>query len=1217
MIFLTSALGLAQEYVPFSWCPQYQIKFEALPAPASGFKLFVPSDADPGIMEDSGIRLERKSDLLSIQWKLTDQVENFCPQKIPECMEKIPPTIDGEFYTDIQVVLKNLPKQNQCDEVADLITLQHEIEGLGKNNIFNYKKPIRARNIFKSFAPDSKELIDLFSVCGGKKGSSNFVKNAILIELSNACMIPSPPGSFSWEEAEVIANDIGKSYNDKSLIGIYKSENEISNITVKRFARELIRKEAKDYVPEVDKFIDELPYWKSFDQNLKADGYMDHLMSLDATFSVVEGMFPHIIEGQLKDRVPKGDPTIMAEIQKRAKTEYDKCILPYKGKMNFDSPVKERIEGMKKYHEDLCQKPGVSCSRNACESDPLLSETPGVSDSDVLKSCIYSSLTEALNPIIQLTIKDSITKEEDKKRVSEAIAGKGVVRLKECLNEKYPGYTSGRSDANLSLVKPGAPDFEKSFLSCVEVMTLKVGRDTSGYLVSETLRDYFPSDLANKSEEILSSSYDPCVRAMPEGKKDPAKCEYVITVNSVEKVLQAKFNHDFPEQHKKNAQIMSRFKECMAPSIESFYKDVNQDGVGGSEYTAQDTSLSKCTAQAIEKLAGSVAYTSYTDKVEKLGKKGDLENQKEILKYAPDIQLTVENCFRKELEGHKSWDELNKFMEDEEKFSSMQLKCENLATARAVGTIFNYEAKSQIKKYKEDGVFASTVTPESVLDEVSVILVKNYNLKVPTSLKVDERRKWIFQEGYLKYINQNPKDKDPTTSYTDYLEKITTDMSYQKVHENLFSKIGKSNSNISADLKPNLSPDCFHRMNDIFLSKLPTNPDEPPSTDPLQDLSETLVKGLIYLKKVDQVSYRSKLTAIKAYCDSNFDYEQSKNSVIVEIMLKGQVYEGLEDDFSSAILDGIKDEKKKVTDPNKDVKLKYIQYKYDKMKALIDQKLRNPKSLEKILYADGSLLKFGQSVFDKLASGDKETKERFTELMLRELYSDTSSNSFSSDFAEIQLVSSIGQVGVTDAIKTASESLASTWNSVPETAAKDYFASPKNIEKALRWDAISDKDKKSFIGDILNYGVLPKAKLSSFDGESMKDLIIKKKVSSVSINKSSFMALATKSAAEGILEGEIQNSSKEALSRLKTKALSSNLTQDMLINEFAKEANSYVAKNFSSLSPSKKEEMKSYLISSMMEEVVASRGEYLIKSNNVDDRIANRIEELVISRILP
>jgi len=45
--------------------------------------------------------------------------------------------------------------------------------------------------------------------------------------------------------------------------------------------------------------------------------------------------------------------------------------------------------------------------------------------------------------------------------------------------------------------------------------------------------------------------------------------------------------------------------------------------------------------------------------------------------------------------------------------------------------------------------------------------------------------------------------------------------------------------------------------------------------------------------------------------------------------------------------------------------------------------------------------------------------------------------------------------------------------------------------------------------------------------------------------------------------------------------------------------------------------MKSYLISSMMEEVVASRGEYLIKSNNVDDRIANRIEELVISRILP
>jgi hypothetical protein len=1216
-ILLTSTPGLSQVYVPFSWCPEYQIKFETLPAPAVGFKLLIPEKTNSTSLVDSNIRLERKSDLLSVEWKLKDQVEQFCPQVIPECMERIDPPIDAEFFSNIQEVLNYLPKQNRCDEVADLITLQNEIEGLGKKNLFTYKKPIRARNIFKTFAPDSKELIDLFSVCGGKKGSGDFVKNAILIELSSACMIPKPPGSFTWEEAEVIAAEIGQDYKEKSLLSIYKSENEISNVTIKRFARELIRKEAKDYVPEVDKFIDKLPYWDSFDENLKTEGYLDHLMSLDATFSVVEGMLPYIIEGQFKDRVPNGDTAIMADIQKRAKAEYDKCVQPYKNKMRFESPIKKRIEGIKEVHQDLCLKPGISCAKNACESDPILSETKGVADSDVLKSCIYSSLSQALNPIIQLTVKGSITKEEDKRVVSEDIANKGIIRLKECLNEKYPGYNSERPNASLSLVRPGAPDFEESFLSCVEVMTAKVGRETSGYLVKENIKDYYPSNFEITSEEILSRAYDPCIRAMPEEKKDPARCEYLITVNSVESVIKAKFNKDYPEQRKKNDQIISSFKECMAPSIESFYKNINVEGVGGSEYTAQDMSLSKCTSTAIEKFAGSVAYTSYKEKVEELGKKGDLEYQKEILKFSSDIQLSVENCFKKELESYKTWDSLSSLMDDDQKFSSIQTKCENLATARAIGTIFNYEAKGQIKEYKTDGVFASTVTPELILDEVTGILVTNYNLKVPSNLKGDERRKWIYQEGYLKYINKYPKLKDPVASYTDYLEKIATDSSYQKVHENLFSKMSKINSSITAELKPNFSPDCFHRMYEVFLSKLPKNPNEPPSIDPLKDLAETLMNGLSYVKKVDQVTYKSKLAAIKNYCDSQFDYQQSKNSVIVELMLKGQVFEGIEEDFSKALLQGIAEEKKKIADPNKDVKLKYVQYKYDKMKALIDKKLRNPKELEKILYSDGSLLNYGQATFDKLASGDKETKEIFTELMLRELFSDTSNNSFASEFAEIQLVSSIGQVGVTDAIKTASESWASTWNSVPETAAKDYFSSPINIEKALNWNAVAQKDKQSFISDIVNYGVLPKAKLSSFDGDSMKDLIVKSKVSSISINKSFLITTAAKSVAEEKLQEEIQKSSKNAISRLKNKALSGGLSHDMLMSEFTKEANSYVAKNFNSLSAGKKEEMKSYLISAMMEEVVATKGEGLVRSNNVEDRIANRIQEIVKSRFLP
>jgi hypothetical protein len=875
-----------------------------------------------------------------------------------------------------------------------------------------------------------------------------------------------------------------------------------------------------------------------------------------------------------------------------------------------------------------------------CVGDPLLSETIGIKDTDVLTSCIYSSITQSLFPIVKESVALSLMSSEERSKAtpdelmvvanaSEKITDHGMVKLQECLDRKYPGFYQPKSgNQSLSFVKPGAPDFATHLLLCVDDMTVDVGRGSSGFIVEQNIKSYFPDSGAQVSEEILKDSYDPCIKALQadiEDKKklgeesasiDPARCEYLITVKTSERILETKFHNDYPERKSQIDLIVSDLKKCNQAGVDHFYSEIKTNpNSGGSDYTNQDTFLGQCAAGAIKQLAGVIAVDNFTARVNELSAKGDLKFKKDILKQTPQVKASIENCFQEELGKYKSWGEFSTFLDDKTALYTITLKCETKTTATAVSQIFNYEAKGQIKKYEKDQLFPPKVTSETVLNDVAASLIVSEDLKVPKDLKGDERRTWIFEQAYLSYVNKNPKLKDPVTTYSNKLSTMAEDAAYQRVHDNLFTKMANLNKTVASDLKPNFSSACFEKLNKTFFSKLPGSSADAGPSSPLDPLASNLMNGLNYFKRVDQVTYQSKLKAIKDLCaGSNLTFDSIKSSVLTEVMLKGQIFNGLETDFSQTVLAGILAEKDKIEEPNRDIKLKYIDYKYQKIQDLINSKLRNPKELEKILYANGALLKFGQDSFEKLASGDKSTKTDFAQLMLKQLFLDSKSGGFADQFAKFQLVASVGVEGVDKAIVKSKEHWASYVTDAPELGAKAYFNNPANIEKAVNWGGVSESSKKNFISKIYMFAVLPQTELPPIDSKKVEEIFYRKYYPEYGKNNASsikeLMAETILTSTISAKGGAIYNSQIND-AQFKAFSLDSKAKYNEIKSKCEFQAEQIVKKEFASYSPKDKQDLQTYLVSKMLMTSVSKKGEDIVTQMGVETKIADGISDIV------
>ena len=1124
------------------------------------------------------------------------------------CRQPVVPLIDSQFENDIELVLKNSPKQkNKCDAVSEILSFQNEIEGLDQKKIITYKKPVRLRSVFKLFANESKEMIDLYSICGGKKGSDQFVKNAILIELSKACITPKPPGSLTFEEATKEASRIAESYKNKSLIKIAKGLPALTSSTIVSYAKLMIKNEMNPYVEGMksevnpdpaNKFINDLPIWEDMNSKTKIPGYTDTLLTLDTTIQVIEQAYPLIVEEKLKSKLAKESEDVqrkvLSEMKQESKKEFERCILPLKQKVNWNEvPLEKRIESVKKKKQDYCNQSG-KCSTNPCEESHYLSGDVTIKDTDAITSCVYSSIVSSLSPLVTLNLENNLKDVPNQQEKIKNFQVQGIKDLKICLNQTYPGYYSGDDKVVQPqyLAQEGKPSFEKVILECAETMSNNIGRNVSREILISKLSSTFKEETSMVAEDILKESYEPCLNRQPKGEVDPAICEFPLTVSSLKKSLEKTFLADFPPPDKRVSEMSEKFDLCMKDKLEQFNNSLSSGKPMSMDELNQDETLANCSRENILAFTNIFTEKTFKEEIASASKSKKISQSKKILLRTPDIQKTAVSCVSHKLESLKRSDEFINFLSSDSNLIELKEQCENQTTAKAVASIFFIEAAEKIKDVEKQKVLSSGSNARSLLLAVSKEIETEYKLTPPSGLKNQDLIEWRIEQGYLSFIAKNP---DKTTNMDDYvslLSKKTEDVAYKDVYKNLMSEMKDP---YGQDLKNVFSASCFKKMNTQFWSDLPS-PKEKSSMSPITSLAQDLESGLSFFKGISPLEYENKLKEIKNFCSKTINSKTALRSPINELILKGTIYNKIQTDFIKSALESFEKEKAEIEDPFKETKLKFAQYKIDEMKKIFNKFLVDKTSFNNLVFKDGAVLEGAFLDFSRLASKDQAALDLIAQNILNKMFSDHSVNGFSSEFSRINLVAGIGQGGIDKAYSLAADHIGSTFNSIPEDNALKYFNNPENINKALAWNSIPQTDRDKTIDNILQYGILPQIKLGKLDSVAAK-----KTISSSSEQKHKdvdklFPGLSTYIAEQGFRK-HVENDL----------AKNPSLSWDKRYENYLLKSQSIIDLNYKNVSSAQKENLKKYFTQLQMQHVLSINAEKMIEKMKVEDKISNEI----------
>ncbi len=359
----TGPIEIWLKMYPLNSCPG--VVLEYIPLKSSKYKIRIPSQKKDVFIVETII--EDLNDLSKITNYINEAESQHCPldnlslshlSNEAACSELTKKY--SEKYVDLvkyisEVVQKD--RQKACDNFIPFIKLQTEVEQLGKEDILKFKNSKNiSHKLIKTFVDDSTdELIDHYYACGGKKGSSKFIKNMILMEARNACIVPKPQGALSWEQASELATQISEKYSNKSLIKLNSSLKDITYDAIMGFVETVTTDMAQNLLgpfmdekegpveKQVDDFVNNLESYKNL-KSTKVDditSYVSYVYSADAGIEVGQKALPYLIKSNFKDKLPtqwsqeRKDSYLNDVLIKTASDSYDKCMLEEKNHAHY------------------------------------------------------------------------------------------------------------------------------------------------------------------------------------------------------------------------------------------------------------------------------------------------------------------------------------------------------------------------------------------------------------------------------------------------------------------------------------------------------------------------------------------------------------------------------------------------------------------------------------------------------------------------------------------------------------------------------------------------------------------------------------------------------------------------------------------------------------------------------------------------------------------
>jgi hypothetical protein len=615
---------------PLVNCPSLVLEY--IPLKNGEYKVRIPKTKNHSDNKNyfESVIIGDLNDLSEITDYIVNAENDYCPNNDLTLKQNhnsaVCPEYSKKYTEDYVDLIKNITnvvnkdRKLTCDNFLPYIKLQSEVEQLSKEELINFKS---TKNIFHKLiklavGDKTDEMVDHFNACGGKKGSSKFIKNMVLLEARNACIVPKPEGILSWEDAQKIATKIGNKYSKKSLITLNSKINSITKDTILEFADKITNDMVADIVgpffdpdlgstkEQTNSFVNNLQSYKNLKQTKTLDitNYVSHVYGIDAAIEVGANSLPFLIKSNFKDKLPASwskdqkNKFIEERMIAKAKETYNSCMKDekeyskYNLKSKDDPNSNQLLSHRLSLKNKFCTSHPEKCSSARCAgSANILSIDDTATDTQRVQGCVLKSMTLAVKPLLSGTIKDQ--KKEFIKSfylsndMADSFTSKTWNTLISCVNRKIgKKYKADKGDFlndEKYLQKISTDDFKTHLTNCADIAENKVTKEfvsqmilnqdslkdafTSGEVVTDRYGNTHNSEIINITKEITSTSFTPCLEKQYElfqgsskhglDKKNTLLCTPLVEMNASLLVVQKKLEDMAKE---KNLQSDSEVK---------------------------------------------------------------------------------------------------------------------------------------------------------------------------------------------------------------------------------------------------------------------------------------------------------------------------------------------------------------------------------------------------------------------------------------------------------------------------------------------------------------------------------------------------------------------------------------------------------------------------------------------------------------------------------
>jgi hypothetical protein len=580
---------------------------------------------------------------------------------------------------------------------------------------------------------------------------------------------------------------------------------------------------------------------------------------------------------------------------------------------------------------------------------------------------------------------------------------------------------------------------------------------------------------------------------------DALICTPLVEMHAAQKVMEDKLEKTMMANDLHNTAegrlLQQNFKLCTDKALEQGKRDLGDKTADPPLYTLEQSQkyMDKsgfygCVTDALANSAEMLTDGSYDKTIADL--RGRVQGPTYLKKLKPEVKQVVRQCVQDQMAKKGPWSQFSKYVSNEDGLDKITEACTHEATKFVLPKLLINESSIALGALKKQNILDKDKWEDgNIIALTAVSLRQKYNLSRPEGMKGRELLEWSLAESYQQFLDQNPGKgaEEYVAMYTKIATKKAISLMYDKVLDKI-NKAGRRYGESYPELGEAVSPRCMEKLYENLKDTFSKPKKKGEKSEPvnLDKIAQELSDGLHYLKRQGNTRYQSQMKKIKRFCDNADSYKSVEavlNSGAFDFLVKKKVYDELYDTFAKSIEDAYK--KDKARHSGNVYVMPFVNKKRRESLALLKKYLKDPARFEKLVFGSGNrdIVDYAirnMEYIDKNPNGHHATT--LNAKVVAAMFSDRSKGGFVDQFAEIQIVNSIGIDGYSSA-KSAiykklkglswSESLADDAIRRESTKSLHKNWTVSEIHNMIGWDGLAEGRRKGFIQEMYNKAILP------------------------------------------------------------------------------------------------------------------------------------------------